>query len=70
MCRPCDRSRRFDFLLLVCLSEFANHFENNENIKLPYLGNELKNETEIWYSEVIYNADFGYATEIRISFQT
>ena len=34
--------------------------------KCLYSVNELKYETEIWYLEVFYDADFDYATEIRI----
>ena len=29
----------------------------------------MKYETEIWYLEVIYDADSAYATEIRINCQ-
>ena len=34
-----------------------------------YLSNDMKYETEIWYSEVIYDADSVYTNEIRINCQ-
>ena len=35
-----------------------------ENMKCQYLGNETKYEAELWYMEVIHNADFDYYVEI------
>ena len=67
----------FDYCIEICINRTngrirqRHHFENNENIKLPMgLGNKLKYETEIWNLKVIYDADFDYATEIRINCQT
>ena len=34
-------------------------------MKLPILGNEMKNEAEICYVEVAYDVGFGYGIEIR-----
>ena len=34
-----------------------------------YIGNRITYETAIWYVETIYNANFAYGIEIRISWQ-
>ena len=36
-------------------------------MKRQYLGNEIKYEDEIWYLEVIHDADFDYCVGIRIN---
>ena len=40
-----------------------------ELLKRLYLGNDKKYETDIWYLEVINDADSVYATEIPINCQ-
>ena len=38
-------------------------------MKCQYLGNEIKYEVQIWYPEVIYDADIDYCTQIRMNEQ-
>ena len=41
----------------------TSSFEGNDNIILPIssVGNKIKHYTEIWYTEIIDDADFDYA---------
>ena len=55
--RPSNCSRKFDFLLLVSLSETANIL----------VLNAITYETEIWYLEETYDANFDYGIKMLIN---
>ena len=72
VCRPSDRCW-FRLWYYTCskLIEFDDViiWKTKKTWNCLYLGSELKSKTEIWYLEVIYDADFDYATEIRSDHQ-